>query len=89
MSDQPYQVMPPLSDEEFEQTGEEASSYFFAAGIVNRNHRMLEPLLPHLETGTVFTAVGAMHLPGEEGLLNLLRQNGFRLLPLAMPFNSE
>jgi uncharacterized protein YbaP (TraB family) len=25
----------------------------------------------------VFIAVGALHLPGEEGLLNLLEQQGF------------
>ena len=78
-----------LTDTEFEQIGDEASAYFFEAGIAKRNHRMLDSLLPHLESGTVFTAVGAMHLPGEEGLLSLLRQNGFELMPLAMPFNPE
>jgi len=78
-----------LTDEEFERVGVEASTYFLEAGIVKRNHRMLESLLPYLETGTVFTAVGAMHLPGEEGLLNLLRQNGFELLPMEMPFSQE
>ena len=78
-----------LTDQEFDQIGEEASTYFFEAGIVQRNHRMLDSLLPHLEFATVFTAVGAMHLPGEDGLLSLLRQNGFELMPLAMPFNAE
>lgn len=83
------QLLVSLTDEEFEQIGEEASTYFFEAGIVQRNLRMLDSLLPHLVSGTVFTAVGAMHLPGEDGLLSLLRQNGFELMPLAMPFNTE
>ncbi len=43
-------------------------------GIHARNLRMAESLLYQLENKTVFAAVGALHLPGEKGLLNILRR---------------
>lgn len=74
-----------LSDEQLQAVGKEASEYFMESGIQARNHRMAESLLVHLREKTVFIAVGALHLPGEEGLINLLRQQGFDLSPLEMP----
>ncbi len=47
-----------------------------------RNQRMARRLLPMLEEGGVFVAIGAMHLPGESGLLALLQQRGLRLTPV-------
>ena len=44
--------------------------------IVDRNHRMAERMREYLQQGGAFVAVGALHLPGEEGLLNLLEQQG-------------
>jgi uncharacterized protein YbaP (TraB family) len=75
-----------LSEDEFQTIGTEERDYFFEAGILNRNQRMLEALLPQLENNSVFVAVGALHLPGDGGLLNLLRQNGYELKPQDMPF---
>jgi len=75
-----------LSDEQLQEVGKKASDYFTESGIHARNHRMAESLLTHLENNRVFVAVGALHLPGEEGLINLLRQHGFELGPLEMPF---
>ena len=47
-----------------------------------RNHRMVERLLPLLEKASTFVAVGALHLPGEDGILALLEQRGFRVTPV-------
>lgn len=47
--------------------------------IIARNRRMRERALPLLEKGNVFIAVGAAHLPGEDGLLRLLEARGFRV----------
>ena len=77
-----------LSDEQLEAVGKSASEYFVESGIHARNHRMAESLLLQLDNETVFVAVGALHLPGEEGLLNILRQHGFVLTPLPIPFSS-
>lgn len=60
--------------------------YFLHEGIEARNRRMLKALLPLLPGGPVFVAVGALHLPGETGLIGLLRAQGFTLTPLASPF---
>jgi len=78
-----------LSDEQLEAVDESASDYFIEEGIHARNHRMAVSLLNQLEDKTVFVAVGALHLPGEEGLLNILRQHGFELIPLDMPFTRK
>jgi uncharacterized protein YbaP (TraB family) len=38
---------------------------------------MAERMRQYLQQGNAFVAVGALHLPGEEGLLNLLEQQGY------------
>ena len=45
--------------------------------IDDRNHVMADGAAPHLEKGNVFMAVGALHLPGKVGVIELLRQKGF------------
>ena len=47
--------------------------------IIDRNHRMAERMKSRLEEGNHFIAVGALHLPGEEGLLTLLSGQGYRV----------
>jgi len=47
--------------------------------IVERNHRMAERMEPYLQQGGAFVAVGALHLPGEQGLVRLLEQRGYTL----------
>jgi uncharacterized protein YbaP (TraB family) len=55
----------------------------FKRGInQERNHRMVERMIPFLEKGSAFVAVGALHLPGPEGMLNLLREQGYRITPI-------
>ena len=44
-----------------------------------RNYRMVERMLPVLERGAAFIAMGALHLPGEEGVLTLLEQHDFEI----------
>jgi hypothetical protein len=57
--------------------------------IVTRNQRMAERLVSMLDTQTVFCAVGAAHLAGEEGMLNYLREKSFVLTPVKFSFMSE
>ena len=78
-----------LSEEQMLDVGEAEKDYFMQAGILARNHRMVESLLPHFDGGRVFAAVGALHLYGEEGLVSLLRKQGLELKPLPMPLSGK
>jgi uncharacterized protein YbaP (TraB family) len=44
-----------------------------------RNLRMRDASLPLLQRGAAFIAVGAAHLPGENGLLRLFELEGYRV----------
>jgi uncharacterized protein YbaP (TraB family) len=60
------------------QTGDQRLAKDFQRRVIDdRNHRMAERMQPYLQQGKAFVAVGALHLPGEEGLLNLLEQQGY------------
>src|SRR3546814_16960027 len=54
---------------------EPAARAYKKAFLDDRNHRMVERLVPLLERGKAFVAVGAAHLPGEEGMMPLLEQD--------------
>jgi uncharacterized protein YbaP (TraB family) len=56
-----------------------AFSLVETALLLDRNRRMHDRLLPILAEGNVFVAVGALHLPGDEGLIELLRASGYTL----------
>ena len=45
--------------------------------LISRNFGMRDNALAHLEQGNAFVAVGALHLPGKQGLVSLLREAGY------------
>jgi len=45
----------------------------------NRNHNWINPMKTLMAEGKMFFAVGAGHLGGEKGLLNLLRREGYSI----------
>jgi uncharacterized protein YbaP (TraB family) len=49
--------------------------------ITKRNGVMFERSLPLLEKGAAFIAVGALHLPGESGLINSFAKAGYTVSP--------
>ena len=49
-----------------------------------RNHTMVARLMPLMQEQSVFTAVGVMHLPGEEGMIKLLKDQGYELEAVPM-----
>jgi len=68
---------------EIDAAGDEALAAWFRERLIDRRNRiMLERLLPLLEANATFVAVGALHLPGNDGLIKLLRNAGYRVTPL-------
>jgi uncharacterized protein len=49
-----------------------------------RNLSWLQTLLTLFREQSTFVAVGALHLPGEEGLISLLRQHGYNVRPIPL-----
>lgn len=47
--------------------------------IVHRNRRMVERMQPLLQTGNAFIAIGTLHLPGKDGVLQGLQDLGYHL----------
>jgi uncharacterized protein len=47
--------------------------------VIDRNRRMVDRMGKLLQQGNAFVAVGALHLPGEQGILQLLADRGYRV----------
>lgn len=62
------------------------SEKMMEAIVFERNNRFVERLLPHLIESSVFCTVGALHLPGENGLIQQLRSHGYVLEPVPFKF---
>jgi uncharacterized protein YbaP (TraB family) len=67
-------------NEEYQKLGDPELAQMFQERLVDsRNRRMVERLRPMLEEGGLFIGVGALHLPGEGGILNLLNRAGYEI----------
>jgi len=47
--------------------------------VYDRNQRMLERMEQYLREGGAFISVGASHLPGEKGILQMLEKKGYKI----------
>ena len=62
------------------QAGDQRLAEDFQRRLIDeRNRRMAERMQPYFRQGKAFVAVGALHLPGKDGLLNLLERQGYTL----------
>jgi uncharacterized protein YbaP (TraB family) len=67
-------------NEAYQKLGDQELARMFQERLIDsRNQRMVERLHPMLEEGGLFIGVGALHLPGETGILNLLDNAGYRV----------
>ena len=57
--------------------------------LAERNQRFLDRLTDDLPTGGVFIAVGAGHLPGDDGLVTMLRDAGYTVTRKVTPGEAE
>ncbi len=57
--------------------------------LINRNINWVEKLKKLLKDKSLVIAVGAGHLPGEKGVINLLRKEGYKVTPVENKKNSK
>ena len=68
-----------ISDDSMRDSDPQLVARFTDKLITRRNRRMAERMQSRLRSGGQFIAVGALHLPGRDGLLHLLSQRGYTL----------
>ena len=67
------------SEKELEKSGKDVSALVNDRLIEQRNRNMLQTMQAQLKKGNAFIAVGALHLPGDVGLLRMLEAQGYRV----------
>ena len=77
--DRDLQRLLDISKDSMQGSDSQLAERFMKKVIDDRNHRMAQRMQPHLQAGRYFIAVGALHLPGKEGLLKLLSERGYRV----------
>lgn len=58
------------------------SPQFYSNFIVKRNQKWIPIISELIQKKSTFIAVGAAHLPGREGVLNLLKEAGYEITPI-------
>ncbi|MEO3427318.1 TraB/GumN family protein [Pelagibius sp. CAU 1746] len=71
-----------LSEERMSRYPPEVAEMLDFRILTNRNHIFVERALPHMREDSTFVAVGAGHLPGEEGVLRLFEERGYKVTKL-------
>jgi uncharacterized protein len=67
---------------DLEDEGDEDEAYFYQKFLVDRNIDWIGKIKAIFKKRTAFIAVGAAHLPGETGVLQLLRNEGYTVVPV-------
>jgi uncharacterized protein YbaP (TraB family) len=68
-----------LNEQSLEDVDADVAETFNRRVILERNRLMADRMEPRFRKGSTFVAIGALHLPGQEGVLALLSQRGYRL----------
>lgn len=58
------------------------SPEFYSDLIVKRNQKWIPIIIELIQKNPTFIAVGAAHLPGNDGVLNLLKEAGYTITPI-------
>ena len=74
---------------QFVQRNLQITSETFAKTMLDRNRRLIHVLDSLIAKSSVFCAIGAWHLAGNEGVINLLRKRGYKLRALGSDFSEE
>lgn len=62
---------------------------FYKTAMQRRNEKMVKSMKEIMETKTLFAAIGAAHLPGEVGVIELLRKEGYTVKKVENSFTGK
>ncbi|MFD2908937.1 TraB/GumN family protein [Flavobacterium ardleyense] len=62
---------------------------YLKAMLFDRNIEMVKNMDSIMKTGSLFSAIGAAHLPGEKGVIELLRRKGYTVNPVFGPYTNK
>ena len=62
---------------------------YLKAILFDRNIEMVQSMDSIMKTGSLFSAIGAAHLPGEKGVIELLRNKGYQVQPIFGPYTQK
>lgn len=71
--------MEAMAEAQLSEVSAELRAHFIDVGLDRRNRTMLERALPLTGEGGAIIAVGALHLPGETGLIKGFREAGYEV----------
>ncbi len=78
-----WSVIQRVGENGFVEPQENADMVAFQQTIVDkRNVDMVKAATSLIDEGNAFIAVGALHLPGEKGMLKILAQQGYKISPI-------
>jgi len=77
---QDLQGLVEINQQLLDSSASELADRFQVKAVDERNFRMVERLVAPLAQGGAFVAVGALHLPGEQGMLRMLERRGYRIV---------
>lgn len=66
-------------EDELKSASPEIKDFVLNKLIIDRNHNMVTSIIKHIEENEAFIAIGALHLPGEKGVLNYLLKQGYTI----------
>ncbi len=66
-----------LADESMSLDDADIENTFYQRFLIDRNLKMVQRMMPLIDKGAAFFAVGAMHLTGKAGVLRLLEEQGY------------
>ena len=68
-----------ISEKYMQQGNHQIAKIFKQKALLDRNYLMVRRMQVRLLEGNSFIAVGALHLPGDEGILRLLEKEGYKV----------
>lgn len=62
---------------------------YMKALLYDRNETMAKSMDSIMKTGSLFSAVGAAHLPGKNGIIEILRRKGYTVKPILSEYTDK